>query len=74
MQPDAVKAMILVWWHKLAEKFPNVVLDAFVIMPNHVHFIVVILGVGGGQTRGQTRGSAPTEDDVAVGAHPRVRP
>ncbi|MEM7111085.1 MAG: transposase [Chloroflexota bacterium] len=70
LEPDAVREMILVWWHKLAEKFPNVELDEFVIMPNHVHFIVVILDVASGQTRG----SAPTEGNDAVGTHPHVRP
>jgi len=29
-------------WNRLPERFPAVVLDAFVIMPNHVHGILVI--------------------------------
>ncbi len=27
-------------WHGLPERFPNVQLDEFVIMPDHIHFIV----------------------------------
>jgi putative transposase len=47
------------WWEKLPEKFTAVTLDAFVVMPNHIHFIIVI-----------TADHEPTP----VGAHPRVRP
>ncbi len=34
--------MIERWWKELAKKFPAVETDAFVIMPNHVHGIVII--------------------------------
>ena len=27
-------------WHEIPGKFPTVHLDAFVVMPNHVHFII----------------------------------
>lgn len=27
-------------WHKLVERFPHLFLDAFVVMPNHVHSII----------------------------------
>jgi len=70
----AVQEMIQLWWNKLPEKFTVVILDAFVIMPNHIHFIIAIThDVGAhpcvrpdgvrpedGQAQGQTRGSAPT--------------
>jgi len=29
-------------WIKLSERFPNVVLDAFQIMPNHMHGIIIL--------------------------------
>ena len=32
-------------WNEIPKHFPNVELDEFVIMPNHVHGIVVIVGV-----------------------------
>jgi putative transposase len=32
------------WWRKLPEKFSNVEIDAYVVMPNHVHGIIVIVG------------------------------
>jgi len=31
-------------WQKLPERYPNIILDAFQIMPNHVHFIFEIVG------------------------------
>jgi len=34
--------MVERWWTELAHKFPMVTLDAFVVMPNHVHGIIVI--------------------------------
>ncbi len=36
-------------WQWLAEHFPNVQLDEFQIMPNHVHGIVIITPAGNGQ-------------------------
>ena len=29
-------------WERLGRRFPNVVLDAFVVMPNHVHGIIIL--------------------------------
>jgi putative transposase len=29
-------------WNKLPERYPNISLDGFVIMPNHVHGIIVV--------------------------------
>ena len=46
------------WWHKLALKFSLIELDAFVVMPNHVHGIIFIIG----------------ENTSPVGADPYVRP
>lgn len=31
--------MIESWWHRLPTRFPHVRLDAFVVMPNHIHGI-----------------------------------
>ena len=38
-------AMVMKWWKELAHKFPSVHLDEFVIMPNHVHGIIMIEAV-----------------------------
>jgi len=38
--------MVNAQWQRLAHRFPNIRLDAFVIMPNHVHGIIIIDPVG----------------------------
>lgn len=32
------------WWQKIPQKFMNVELDEYVVMPNHMHGIIVIDG------------------------------
>jgi len=34
--------MIDKWWNKLPEKYENVQIDAYVVMPNHLHGIIAI--------------------------------
>jgi len=41
---NAARAMIEKWWRKLPEKYPGIQLDEYVIMPNHLHGIIVIVG------------------------------
>ena len=38
---DAAK-IIEKYWQEIPEHYPNVILDAFVIMPNHIHGILII--------------------------------
>lgn len=68
---DDVIDMIQRWWDKLPEKFPGVETDAFVIMPNHTHGIIVVTGehVGSPQHVGSPRQSAQS-----VGVDLRVNP
>ncbi len=42
MRPDDAGTMITDCWLRLPFKFPTVELDQFVLMPNHLHGIVVI--------------------------------
>src|SRR5512136_344148 len=66
---DDVIDMIQRWWDKLAEKFPGVETDAFVIMPNHSHGIIVV-GVNPrvdpnprvGSAMGEHVGGVPRDD------------
>jgi REP element-mobilizing transposase RayT len=39
------------WWQGVPDHFANVILDEYVIMPNHFHGIVVITDVGAGSPR-----------------------
>ena len=50
---SAVDAMIGHWWEELPNKFLAVTLDAFVVMPNHLHGIVMLL-------ESENPGSIPT--------------
>jgi REP element-mobilizing transposase RayT len=38
--------MIWAEWDALPLRFPTIELDAFVVMPNHVHGIMVLVGAG----------------------------
>ena len=42
MQPNIAGATVAAVWHNLPRHFPFLELDAFIIMPNHVHGIIVI--------------------------------
>ena len=56
------------WWQRLPDKFPSTTVKSFVVMPNHLHGVLVI------DDTGQTHRSAPTGPTETVGADPRVRP
>ncbi len=42
MQLNDVGEIFTACWHDLPDHFPHVALDAFVVMPNHVHGIIFI--------------------------------
>src|SRR4051812_21853460 len=55
-------------WAWLAERFASVDLDAFVVMPNHLHGIVVITGPVGNVQAGEGESSlAPTSARLSLG-------
>jgi REP element-mobilizing transposase RayT len=41
---NAAGQMVEKWWSELNHKFPTVQTDQFVVMPNHVHGIIAIVG------------------------------
>jgi REP element-mobilizing transposase RayT len=43
--------MVVKWWNELPNKFPNVVLGEFVVMPNHFHGIIFIVETVGADLR-----------------------
>ena len=70
--------MICKWYGDLSNKFADIECDAFVCMPNHIHFIVVNVGADlrvrpGSESvcrpNGQTHRSAPTDAHVILGEH-----
>ncbi len=42
MAPNEAGRMIDAWWRRIPEKFPSCNADAFVVMPNHLHGVIVI--------------------------------
>lgn len=62
--------MIQTYWHKLTEKYSNIRLDEFIVMPNHIHGIIEIMGViqrvnvgtRFADVEGSKHGSTPTAD------------
>ncbi len=61
---DAGK-MIQTTWCEIPDHYPGIDVDTFVIMPNHIHGIIILVGAGPRacpepQVMGQPRGVAPT--------------
>ncbi|HDL16306.1 MAG TPA: transposase [Rhizobiales bacterium] len=80
MRLNAAGEMVLAEWGALSDRFPTVELDAFIVMPNHIHGVIVItcdgnVGAGlvpaphvsGADTNRATTRVAPTLGNV-VGA------
>jgi REP element-mobilizing transposase RayT len=42
MRPSNAGLIVQDVWNRLPQRFPSIVLDAFVVMPNHVHGIVFL--------------------------------
>ena len=71
--------MVARWWDELPNKFPSVVIDEYIVMPNHFHGILIIVGADL-RVRPNTGAhiGAPLQTDAvhheAVGADLGVRP
>jgi putative transposase len=42
MKLNAAGIMVYHWWNQLPHKYPNIELDEFIIMPNHLHGIIIV--------------------------------
>ena len=64
-------------WIALAERFSRLVLDELVIMPNHLHGVLAIVGQAGGASPGATGGASlslkggASPSPTAFGVHAR---
>jgi len=54
-------------WQALPERFPTIALDAFVVMPNHVHLVVWLHP----SNEGQRAGASPSTPTNHFRAFPR---
>ncbi len=43
LDPDG--AIVEKWWRKIPTKYPHVALDEFVIMPDHLHGLISLVGL-----------------------------
>ena len=43
-EPEEVKEMISNVWNELEKKYNHIVIDDFIVMPNHIHGILFIVG------------------------------
>jgi len=66
LDPQPVRDMIMKWWRALPERFGNVCIDQFVIMPNHVHGIIEIMAE---PTVGANPSVRPQKRTHSVGAN-----
>jgi putative transposase len=71
--------MVVAEWERLPALFSNVVLDAFVVMPNHIHGIVILTdpaddATDGATAIGATISGATTGGAATGGATTRVAP
>lgn len=65
MRLDDAGRMVAAEWDALCPRFMNIDLDAFVVMPNHIHGIIVITGTIG--TDGSTVGAPLVGAQSATG-------
>jgi putative transposase len=42
MKLNAAGRMIHYWWNRLPDKYPNIELDEYIIIPNHLHGIIIV--------------------------------
>jgi len=73
MIPNGASQMVESVWHQLPQSYPGVEVDAFVVMPNHVHGIIVLVGATTGGPSWATTGGRPYEDPVVAGCCPSVQ-
>ena len=61
MRLNQAGEMVTRVWEEMPDRFPNIEMDAFVVMPNHIHGIIAIVGASlvaaqGSRRRGNRRG------------------
>jgi len=63
--------MIASAWKDLPRRFGRVLLDSFVVMPNHIHGIIILkdnIGVPSNRGLSMVVGAQPVKDAIVVGA------
>lgn len=64
---NAAGDMVGKWWNEMANKFPSITPEAFVVMPNHFHGIILIHEIVGADLRvGPDIGDGPRSEGVFI--------
>jgi len=62
MKLSRIGQLVQIAWNDLLERFHNLELDEFAVMPNHVHGIIIIVEAGLALPNQGAASSAPTKD------------
>jgi putative transposase len=57
--------MVNTWWQKTFEKYQNLLNDVYIIMPNHIHGIINIVGAGSSRPGNNTNNKFNRRGDRA---------
>jgi len=60
------------YWKEIPSHYPNIQLDSFVIMPNHLHGIVIIDSVGAASGRPQAGNAHPYNLSSIIGSFKNI--
>ncbi|MBR6250674.1 MAG: hypothetical protein IKR17_05710 [Bacteroidales bacterium] len=66
MKLSPIGAIADVLWYELRNHFDNIELDAFVVMPNHIHGIIAINNDGGNGNNGETMHTVETTHALSL--------
>ena len=69
MRSNDVGKMVEKVWQEIPQSYPNIEIDEFTIMPNHLHGIITIVGADPRVRPGQTQGFAPTRLSLPAVIH-----
>ncbi len=47
MKLNAAGEMVHGCWNELSAHYPHVILDSFIVMPNHIHGVVIVTDIVG---------------------------
>jgi putative transposase len=71
MQLNAAGQMIFDWWKGLPPKYTDIELDEFIIMPNHLHGIIILYdNVGASLVDAQNNGNSITMQNMIPNINP----
>jgi len=71
--PNQYSALVEQAWNDLPNHYPHVSLDQFVVMPNHIHGIIILTDVGAGFNSDVRAGLKPAPTAIGLTPNPPKR-